>query len=232
MLTEEKVILAADEFNKQELLGFVKEFGPRLFAVKIHSLFDLLGPGIVEEIKQVGAKKVWVDAKLHDIPNTVRLRSLAFAKAGADILSVHISGGVKMLEAAKEGFAQGMVLGITALTSLSQEDVKNIYGTKSAEELVLKFADLAKQAGIGGLVCSPQEVLALRANNTFAQLKLAVPGIRSVGVEMSDQKRTDTPANALKAGADFLVIGRQLTKAPNPAQAFADLEAELISVNV
>ncbi|MDE2312417.1 MAG: orotidine-5'-phosphate decarboxylase [Patescibacteria group bacterium] len=227
MLTEQRVILAADEFNREDLLAFVRQFGPRVFCVKIHSLYDLFGPGIVAELKLAGASRVWVDAKLYDIPNTVRLRAQAIAQSGADMLSVHASGGVEMLKAAKEGFGAGKVFGITALTSLTQQDVKDIYQATDPEALVMRLAGLAKTAGVNGVVCSPKEASMLHSRPEFRDLELVVPGIRSAGVDIHDQKRFDTPANAIKNGASYLVIGRQLTQAPDVAAALNSLEAEL-----
>ena len=230
MLIEQKVILAVDEFNKEQLLDFVKKFGSKLFCVKIHSLYDQCGPGIVKEIKDAGAQKVWVDFKLHDIPNTVKLRAKAIAESGADILTVHASGGVEMMRAAKEGFGSGKVYAVTALTSLTDENIKNIYNSSGSEDLVSRLAVLVKESGVDGLVCSPKEIAMLRSNAEFKNLELVVPGIRSVGVSADDQNRFDTPANALTAGADFLVIGRQITKAMNPLEAIQLLEKEISNV--
>src|SRR5579863_10077403 len=129
MYTEQKVILATDEFNREQLLEFVKKIGNKFYCVKIHSLYDQFGSEIVSELKNAGAQRVWVDAKLHDIPNSVRLRAKAIASSGAKILTVHASGGVKMLRAAKEGFGSGKVYAVTALTSLSDEDIKTIYNS-------------------------------------------------------------------------------------------------------
>jgi orotidine-5'-phosphate decarboxylase len=230
MHTQNKVIVATDEFNKTELLAFVKNYGHNFFGIKIHSLYDLYGPSLVNELKEAGAKKVWVDAKLHDIPNTVKLRAQAIANSGADILSVHASGGLEMLKSAQEGFGNKMVLGITALTSLTQENIQQIYGAKNSEELVVNLANIVKASGISGLVCSPLEVKILRTNKNFDSLNLVVPGIRSLGVSNDDQKRVGTPAQTLQAGANFLVIGRQLTKAENIPLALEKLEQELNNV--
>ncbi len=233
MYTEQKIILATDEFGREELLDFVGKVGSRVYCVKIHSLYDLYGPGIVSELKKAGASKVWVDAKLHDIPNTVRLRAKAIANSGCEILSVHASGGVEMLSAAKEGFGSGKVLGITALTSLTDQAIKDIYQSADAKELVGRLTPLIKQSGINGLVCSPKELELVRSNPDFNELELVIPGIRSAGVDVNDQKRFDTPFNALKAGASYLVMGRQLTQAADVAVALNKLEHELkLALNV
>jgi len=230
MTTEEKIILSTDEFNKQELLDFVKKFGSKFSCIKIHNLYDQFGPGIISELKDAGAKRVWVDAKLHDIPNTVKLRAKAIASSGADILTVHASGGIEMMQAAKEGFGNGKIYAVTALTSLTNQNIKAIYNAQDAKEMVLRLAPLVRQSGVDGLVCSPLEIEMLRANPDLKNLEIVVPGIRSQGVSANDQQRFDTPVNALKAGANFLVIGRQITQAKDPGQAIADLENEISNI--
>ena len=230
MYTEQKIILATDEFNYNEIIDFVKKFGNKVFGVKIHNLFDQFGPKIVSELQTAGAKRVWVDAKLHDIPNTVKLRAKAIAGSGCNILSVHASGGEEMMRAAKEGFGSGKVYAVTALTSLTEENLKAIYNVENFEELVKYLAKLAKNSGVDGLVCSPKEISLLKSDPDLKNLELVVPGIRSVGVDVNDQQRFDTPTNALKAGANFLVVGRQLTKATDKAKAFDDLEKELANI--
>jgi orotidine-5'-phosphate decarboxylase len=230
MFTEKKVILAADEFDREGLLEFVKKVGSRVYCVKIHNLYDQFGPGIVKDLKAAGAPRVWVDFKLHDIPNTVKLRAKALGTAGCDIITVHASGGAEMMSAAKEGFGAGKVYAVTALTSLNDEALNKIYKSNSAEDLVLRLASLVKESGVDGLVCSPKEITAIRSNSDFANLELVIPGIRSAGVSTDDQKRFDTPENALKAGANYLVIGRQITKAENPMEAINLLEQELSNV--
>ena len=230
MLTEQKVVLSADDYNKEGLLDLVKKIGDRVYCVKIHNLYDLYGPQIVSDLRKAGAKKVWVDAKLHDIPNAVKLRAQALAESGCDIITVHASGGTEMMQAAKEGFGKGKVFAVTALTSLDDATIQNIYNAQDAQELVMRLAPMVKLAGVDGLVCSPKEIAILRANPDYRYLELAVPGIRSTGVGTDDQKRFDTPANALSAGANFLVIGRQITKALDPEEAVNVLESEIALV--
>jgi orotidine-5'-phosphate decarboxylase len=230
MYTEKKVILAADEFDREGLLEFVKKIGGKVYCVKIHNLYDQFGPNIVKDLKDAGAARVWVDFKLHDIPNTVKLRAKALAESGCDIITVHASGGVEMMTAAKEGFGTGKVYAVTALTSLNDESLNKIYKSGSAEELIVRLAVLVKESGVDGLVCSPKEISAIRSNPDFDNLELVIPGIRSAGVSADDQKRFDTPENALKSGASYLVIGRQITKAENPLEAINSLELELTNV--
>lgn len=230
MFTEQKVILAADDYEREGLLNLVQKIGEKVFCIKIHNLFDLYGPQIVADLREAGAKKVWVDAKLHDIPNTVKLRATAIAESGCDILTVHASGGLEMLKAAKEGFGNKKVYAVTALTSLNSEALNQIYQTKNAEELVSRLLPIIKESGVDGLVCSPKEIALVRSNKGYNNLELVIPGIRSAGISTDDQQRSDTPANALKAGAEYLVIGRQLTKAPDVLEALNNLELEIASV--
>ena len=230
MYTEKRVILAADELGYDPLLKLLGQIGSRIYAVKVHNMYDLYGPQIVGELRGAGVRRIWVDAKLHDIPNTAKLRARALRLSGCDIITVHASGGAKMMAAAQEGFGVGKVFGVTALTSLDDEDIKDIYNAESSGELVNRLAPKVKASGIAGLVCSAMELTMLRQQPQYKHLELVVPGIRSAGVDVDDQKRVDTPGNAIKAGATYLVIGRQLTKAEDPVAALDALEAELTIV--
>jgi orotidine-5'-phosphate decarboxylase len=193
--------------------------------VKIHDLWDSYGPKIVDKLKLAGAAKVWVDLKLHDIPATVGKRAKAVADAGADIITVHISGGVPMMKAAVESGLE--VYGITVLTSLSPGQVREIYRDEDVQRVALKFAGMAAKAGVRGIVCSPLEVARIAGFEDCHALKLVVPGTRSAGQEANDQMRVDTPAAAIAAGAHHLVIGRQITQAADPVAAYEALMAEI-----
>ncbi|KKU22039.1 MAG: Orotidine 5'-phosphate decarboxylase [Candidatus Nomurabacteria bacterium GW2011_GWA1_46_11] len=218
----DKIILAIDEVeNADEAVDLVRQIGSEFYAVKIHSLYDKFGPEIVRALKLAGAKKVWVDFKLLDIPNTARLRT---AFLDADIVSVHAAGGVEMMKQAvlsgKEIFA------ITVLTSLSPAEVKQIYN-REVDDVVLELAKLAKEAKVAGIVCSPKEVKMLRSREELSGLKIVVPGVRSAGKESNDQERVGTPEQALLDGADYLVVGRQITKAENPKEEAKKLCEEI-----
>lgn len=230
MKTEDKIILSADDLDKENLTSLIGKIGKRIYAVKIHNLYDTYGPEIIAELKNAGVQKVWVDFKLHDIPNTVKLRAKSLAEAGVGIITVHASGGLEMLTASKEGFGSGKVYAVTALTSLSDAEISEVYGNVTAENLVLKLAKIVKESGIDGLVCSPKEVSAIRSNADFNNLELVIPGIRSVGVSSDDQKRFDTPENTLRAGANYLVMGRQITKAENAELALDLIQQEIANV--
>lgn len=218
-----KIILAIDEIQDlDKVLSLVKKVGHLVYAVKIHNLYDKFGPSIVDQLKEAGAEKVWVDFKLYDIPNTGRLRA---ENINADIISVHASGGVKMM---KEIVSSGKeIFAVTALTSFSLDEVRQIYN-RELDEVVLNLAHLAKEAGVAGIVCSPQEIKILRSHEEFKDLKIVTPGIRSAGVNTNDQNRVATPKDAIENGADYLVIGRQITKADDPVLALLDIEKELI----
>lgn len=222
----DRIIISADELDEQQLLALASSVGPRVYAIKVHDRYDALGPSIVGELKDAGAKRVWMDAKLHDIPNTARARAKAFAENGVDIITVHASGGVDMMRAAKEGAGSAEVYAVTVLTSLSESAAETVYHRPVAEQ-VLALAHLAHEAGVDGVVCSPHEVAMLAADPILKDLKLVVPGVRSPGADTHDQKRVATPREAIDAGATHLVVGRQVTTAQDPSAALDALESEL-----
>ena len=220
-----KIILAADEIQDlQTLLNLIKKIGPNLYAVKIHNLYDKYGPDIVAQLKEAGASKVWVDAKLYDIPNTVGLRAESIT---ADIITVHASGGVEMM---KKAVASGKeIYAVTILTSFSAEQVQHIYNNEIPEQVLL-LAKMAKEAGVAGIVCSAHEVKALSSLPELQGLEFVVPGIRSTGVPKNDQERAATPADATTNGATRLVIGRQITQAEDPEVAVNAVLEELQTI--
>ncbi len=223
---QERIILAADELTLDQCLGLASKIGSKVHAIKVHNVFDLQGPSVVARLREAGAQRVWVDSKLNDIPNTVRLRAKAIANSGADILTVHASGEIEMMMAAVESNVLVEIFAITVLTSLSEEQAHLLHGHPS-KAAVLYLARLAKLAGVHGIVCSPKEVGILAKRPELRGLKLVVPGIRSAGKDAGDQQRVDTPAAAIKAGATHLVIGRQITQASDPVAALEELEAEI-----
>lgn len=224
--TSSRIILAADELSIDKLAMLASQIGDRLHAVKVHNHYDS-SPDIIRMLKYWGVRRVWVDAKLHDVPNTVRLRAKAIRDSGADIISVHASGGIPMMQAALESGAA--VYGITVLTSLTEDAAQATYG-RSVIGSVCYFAEQVALAGLHGVICSPQEVGVLAQRKTLELLDLVTPGVRSPGKEANDQARLETPANAVRAGATFLVVGRQITKAPDPAAELTKIEAEIAAV--
>ncbi|MBI2030072.1 orotidine-5'-phosphate decarboxylase, partial [Candidatus Kaiserbacteria bacterium] len=196
MRTEDTLIIPLDGMCAADAYTLVRKLGPRVYAFKIHDLYDMEGPDVIQSLKRSGARRIFADLKLHDIPETVRLRAKALKKHGADIITVHTSGGIPMMQAALESGAE--IYGVTVLTSLSDEkgEVAKIYGDMS-KMIVPALANLAAQAGLRNVVCSPQEVGFLK-NYGFAEL--ITPGVRSLGEDVHDQKRVATQAEALRSG--------------------------------
>jgi orotidine-5'-phosphate decarboxylase len=198
------------------------------------SLFVEHGPRAVEVFRRSKAD-VFLDLKLHDIPNTVELAASRAAALGVKYLTVHAAGGRRMLEAAVRGARSGadlakveapLVLAVTVLTSMDAEELRAIGVAAPAQEQVLRLARLAKESGASGLVCSVAEVAALRPLVGDA-LVLCTPGIRPAGTAKGDQARVDTPAAAIKAGADLLVVGRPIYEAAEPASAARSIHDEI-----
>jgi len=198
------------------------------------SLFVEHGPRAVEAFRALGAR-VFLDLKLHDIPNTVELAAARAAALGASLLTVHAQGGEAMLRAALAGAADGAaragvppprVLAVTVLTSLSDADLAKLGHRSTAAEVALQLADVAVGAGAGGLVCSAREVERLRQRHG-AGLFLCTPGIRPASAGAGDQARAETPRFAVEAGADLLVVGRPITAAADPAAAAEAISREI-----
>lgn len=208
----------------------IKAIGGKVGFFKVgDQLFIAAGPAIVEEIQASGAR-VFLDLKFHDIPNTVRRAVESACALGVDMLTIHLSGGREMCEAAVvgRGISKILILGVTVLTSLSDEALAEVGFRTSVQDEVLLLADLAKHVGITGLVASPQELVALRER--FGSLfTMVIPGIRPTWSEAGDQKRTLTPRQAVDAGADYLVIGRPITASPDPQSAVQRIIDELES---
>lgn len=220
-----RIILAADELDLKKCLELASKVGDKVYAIKIHNVFDQHGPGVVQRLRDAGARRVWVDAKLHDIPNTVKLREKAISESGADILTVHAAGEIEMMMAAVEA-GPSEIYAVTVLTSLGEEQVNLLYG-QSSKATVLYLARLAKLSGVHGIVCSPQEVGILAKRPELRGLKFVTPGVRSVGKSTDDQKRVDTPAGAIASGSTHLVVGRQVTQAADQVDALRRIEEEI-----
>jgi orotidine-5'-phosphate decarboxylase len=225
MMSKEKVALAAD-LPLEEAQRIYAEVAPYVGWVKVGlSLFVEHGPAAVEAFRKNGAR-VFLDLKLHDIPNTVELAAQKAARLGAELLTVHASGGEAMLRAAVSGAGAGVrVLAVSVLTSLSDADVARIGFSRGASEQAQELARLAVASGVSGLVCSAKEVAQIRA--AHPSLFLCTPGIRPQGSAAGDQARTETPAAAVRAGSDLLVIGRPIYGAKNPAQAAEEILKEI-----
>ncbi|GAB1341084.1 orotidine-5'-phosphate decarboxylase [Gemmatimonas sp.] len=200
-------------------------------------LFSAEGPAIVSWLRGLG-KEVFVDLKLHDIPNTVRGAARSVARHGASLLTVHASGGREMVAAAVEGASEGQengtcaILGVTILTSMDAGGVATVWGRTAVEvqEEVVRLAGLVAEGQGAGIVCSGHEASAVRAHYG-SQLGLLVPGIRLPGGDAHDQRRVMTPAAAAAAGARWLILGRAVTGAPDPAEAMAQVRASLAGIS-
>jgi orotidine-5'-phosphate decarboxylase len=217
---KDKIIVPLDVPTGDASRRLVRQLGGRIGFFKVGSqLFTADGPDIVEEIRDSGSK-VFLDLKFHDIPTTVHHAVEAACGLGVDMLTVHLSGGRTMCEAAAKagGGRTTLVLGVTILTSLSDGDLGELGFREPVRDQVILLAGLAQQTGITGLVASPQELSLLR--ECFGSFfTIVVPGIRPDWSKADDQKRTMTPYEALRAGADYLVIGRPITAAADPLEA-------------
>lgn len=230
MVSLDKVILALDG-SRSEVERWL-EFPFSFYKVGME-LFYAEG-GLVQEIKGRD-KRVFLDLKLHDIPNTVYKAAYALGGLGIDMINAHAQGGLEMLKAFSEGATEGalakgyekpLVIGVTILTSLSETELKRLGYLDKPEDLVLRYGHLCKESLLDGVVCSPKEVKAIK--EALGQDFLTVtPGIRLAGDSLDDQRRISTPKEAFKAGADYLVIGRSVTKANVPSEVIERLAGEL-----
>lgn len=219
------VIIACDFKDKQETLNFLNKFANEQLYLKIGmELFYSEGPEIVREIKKKG-HKIFLDLKLHDIPNTVEKAMKSLANLDVDMTNVHASGTIKMMEAGlrgltKEDGTRPILIAVTQLTSTSQEAMENdLLIKENIEDVVMHYAENAKKAGLDGVVCSPLEVQAVK-NRCGKEFLTITPGIRFSTESNDDQSRITTPAKAKELGSDYIVVGRPITKAENPVEAY------------
>ena len=200
---------------------------PHVSTVKVGlELYLRYGPGIVASIRGASGVKIFLDLKLHDIPATVAGAARAVARLHPEVVTVHAAGGPEVIHAAVEAAPSTMIAAVTLLTSLGPADLDRIGITGPVPDAVRRLAVLAVSAGARGLVCSPREVSAVRAE-VGPDVTLITPGVRPAGAAAHDQARTATPEEALRAGADLLVIGRPITSAPDPGAAAAAIAAPL-----
>ncbi|SFT35875.1 orotidine-5'-phosphate decarboxylase [Pseudomonas marincola] len=224
------IIVALDFPTRDAALALADQLDPALCRVKVgKELFTRCGPDIVAALSAKGFE-VFLDLKFHDIPNTTAMAVKAAAEMGVWMVNVHCSGGQRMMTACRETLEslngpKPLLIGVTVLTSMEREDLAGIGLDVEPQEQVLRLAGLAAQSGLDGLVCSAQEAQALKI--AHPQLQLVTPGIRPAGSALDDQRRILTPKQALQVGSDYLVIGRPISKAVSPAQALADIVAEL-----
>ena len=230
MLNRDRLIVALDVSSATQARQIVQSIGETASTYKIgKQLFTAEGPQIVRDLVSSG-RKVFLDLKFHDIPNTVAAAVGEAAKLGASMMTVHASGGSKMLKAAAEAAAQSaskpMVLAVTVLTSLSDSDIAEIGVEGNVITQVIMLGSLARKAGCGGLVASAREAAELR-RELGQDFAIVTPGVRPAGSSAGDQARVLTPKEAIAAGATYLVVGRPILEASNPAQAAAAIGSEI-----
>ncbi|MFM1650594.1 orotidine-5'-phosphate decarboxylase [Brevibacillus sp. B_LB10_24] len=223
----ERIILALDFSSGEEIERCLAQLGEEVRYVKVGmELFYAAGPGVVSRLKERGLK-VFVDLKVHDIPNTAKGAMKSLARLGADMVNVHVAGGAAMMEAAREGLEAGasgparpLLIGVTMLTSTSQQVMNQELGIPGElEAAVGHYATLAKRAGLDGVVASPLEVPLIK-QAAGADFYTVTPGIRPAGGDRGDQIRVTTPADAFGRGSDFIVVGRAITQAKEPLAAW------------
>ncbi len=223
----DRICAALDFPSWERAEPFARAVAPHVGMLKVGlEMFAAEGPSAVRAAAALG-RPVFLDLKLHDIPNTVEGAARGAARSGAALLTVHAAGGAEMLRAAVRGAGPGVrVLAVTVLTSLDAPALEAVGFAGPLEAAVVRLARLAVAAGAGGIVCSPREVAAVRAAVGPGPL-LIVPGVRPQGALAGDQARVATPAEAVRAGADMIVIGRPLRDAPDPAAAAREIAASL-----
>ena len=227
---KEKIIIALDVSSRVEALRIVRQLQDACGMFKVgNQLFTAVGPAIVREIIEAGGR-VFLDLKFHDIPNTVTHAAVEAAKLGVAMMTVHASGGKAMMESVAQRLGRDFpetrpwVIAVTVLTSLDTPALFDIGIEFPAEQHVRRLALLAQQCGMDGVVCSPRELSVLR-RAIRPDFKLVTPGIRMPDQSLNDQQRIATPAEAISAGADYLVIGRAVTDEPDPRLALDRLLA-------
>ena len=226
-----KIIVALDYEKESDALALVDQIDPSLCRLKVgKEMFTTLGINFVKQLHQRNFD-VFLDLKYHDIPNTVARAVRSAADLGVWMVDLHASGGLRMMEEAKRilepyGKDAPLLIAVTVLTSMEDLDLLQIGINASPMEQVLRLAHLTQRAGLDGVVCSPQEVEILR-NACGEEFKLVTPGIRPIGADFGDQRRVMTPTDAIRAGSDYLVIGRPITKADNPVEVLRSINASI-----
>ncbi len=225
-----RLILALDLPDRAHAIQAVDRLAGQVGIFKVGlELFVREGPSLVETIL-ARDQKVFLDLKLHDIPNTVAGAVQSACRLGVQMLTLHAAGGQRMLEAACDAAASAahppLLLAVTALTSLSRDDLASIGISNGVDAWVERLAAVALRAGIGGLVASPLEVARLRSQ-TGPGVTIVTPGIRPAGRDSQDQSRTSEPGHAILAGADYLVVGRPILKAADPAATASSIAGEV-----
>lgn len=230
-----RIIVALDFPERAPALALLERLDPALCRLKVgKEMFTRLGPDFVAELSGRGFE-VFLDLKFHDIPNTVAAACAAAADLGVWMLNVHASGGRRMMEAARERLEQRaqrpLLIAVTILTSLGADELAEVGFGGTPADNVLRLARLAEQSGADGIVCSPREAAPVRAG-VGTDFVLVTPGVRPAHSAADDQRRVSTPAQALRDGSDFLVVGRPITQAPDPLQALRAIADEIAGIEI
>ncbi len=217
------VIVALDFSSIEEVENFLELFETPIYVKVGMELYYQTGPKIIELVKEKG-HKIFLDLKLHDIPNTVEKAMRGLSKLGVDMTNVHAAGGVEMMAAAKRGLGDGpILLAVTQLTSTSEENMKREQLIDvPLETSVLNYAKITKEAGLDGVVCSPLEAKIIH-DNLGKEFHTVTPGIRLKSNAVGDQKRVTTPKEARQIGSSYIVVGRPITQAENPYEAYLEV---------
>ncbi|HFI0066592.1 TPA: orotidine-5'-phosphate decarboxylase [Streptococcus suis] len=227
-MKENRPIIALDFAGREEVEAFLNEFPAqeKLYVKVGMELYYAEGPSIISYLKDCG-HSIFLDLKFHDIPNTVESAMRVLVKLGVDMTNVHAAGGVEMMQAARRGLGSDAVLiAVTQLTSTSEEQMRSDQNIQtSLQDAVVHYAQKAVQAGLDGVVCSAHEVSVIKGV-TSSDFVCLTPGIRPAGGEVGDQKRVMTPAEAARIGSDYIVVGRPITSAENPYQAYLAIKEE------
>ena len=234
-MKDSRIIVALDFSSERQVLDFIAQLEPSMCKLKVgKELFTLAGPSLVRQLTDKGFD-VFLDLKFHDIPNTVARACKVAVDMGVWMLNVHALGGRNMLLAAREALEgienRPLLIAVTILTSMGQQDLQEIGLSGNPEDNVLRLAALTHDAGLDGVVCSSREVSSLRhaQGDTFT---LVTPGIRPAGSDAGDQKRIMTPTDAIQAGSNYLVIGRPITQSRNPVQTLETINAEIAALKM
>ena len=229
-MSESRLIAALDYPEAGPALDLARRLDPKLCRVKVgKELFTAAGPGLVTQLQDTGFE-IFLDLKYHDIPNTAAAACAAAADLGVWMVNVHALGGRAMMSAAREALdkrqARPRLIAVTVLTSMGAPEMKDVGLAGDAQEAATRLARLAQGCGLDGVVCSPQEAPALRKELGDGFL-LVTPGVRPATASKDDQQRVATPRQALAGGADYLVIGRPITRAPDPPAALRAILDEI-----
>jgi orotidine-5'-phosphate decarboxylase len=234
---KDKIIVALDVDTEMDALELVRKLKDDVGAFKVGlELFNSTGPGIFQTLRQAGAGRIFYDCKFHDIPNTVAGASRAAAKMGVWMFNVHTTGGSAMMKAAVDaarstaaqaGLEPPLLIGVTILTSIDETILREELRVSSdVKSQVVNLALLAKSSGMNGVVASPHEIGAIR-EACGKDFLIITPGVRPAGADIGDQKRVMTPGMAVSSGADYVVIGRPITKAEDPVAAAKAIAEEI-----